>query len=92
MQGLIERYRKAKRDYLEKESRDSKVEREFRTGNNLLNFLPSQMFYGQRPSVWWTQRHDIDLLIGTYKYGYANYSAMRADQKLSFFATEKVEC
>lgn len=50
------------------------------------------MFYGQRPSVWWTLRHDIDLLIGTHKYGYANYSVMRADRKLSFYETEQVEC
>ena len=36
-------------------------------------------------------RHDIDLLIGTYKYGYANYQAMRTDKKLSFYATELVD-
>ena len=65
--------------------------KEFKTGNNLLNFLPSTVFYGQRPSVWWTLRHDIDLLIGTYKYGYANYFAMRADRNLSFYATELVD-
>jgi hypothetical protein len=91
---LIERYRVEKRRYLRlpSDQKDPKVEKEFKTGNNLLNFLPSSMFYGQRPSVWWTQRHDIDLLIGTFKYGYANYSAMRVDKKLSFFATEQVEC
>ena len=71
---------------------DPKVVREFRRGDNLLNFLPPAVFYGQRPSVWWTLRHDIDLLFGTFKYGYANYAAMRADTKFSFFATEQVEC
>ena len=90
--GLINRYQVAKQAYIACEERDLRIEKEFRTGNNLLNFLPHSMFYGQRPSVWWTQRHDIDLLIGTYKYGYANYAAMRSDRKLSFFETEQVEC
>ena len=40
---------------------------------NLLNFLPNSLLYGQRPSVWWNKKHDIDLLRGVYKYGYANY-------------------
>lgn len=57
--------------------------------DNLLNFLPNHAFYGQRPSVWWTRTHDIDLLRGTYKYGYANYQQMRSDQKLSFSKLEK---
>ena len=92
VQGLIDRFKEAKKIYLARPDRDPRVEMEFRTGNNLLNFLPHSMFYGQRPSVWWTQRHDIDLLFGTYKYGYANYTAMRGDRKLSFYATEQVEC
>ena len=71
------------------EQKEWKVTRDYRTGNNLLNFLPTAVFYGQRPSVWWSLRHDIDLLIGTYKYGYANYSAMRTDRKLCFYETEK---
>ena len=91
VQGLIDRYSEAKKQYLSLGEKDSKVTKEYQTGNNLLNWLPSTMFYGQRPSVWWTIRHDIDLLIGTWKYGYANYAAMRADQKLSFYETEKVE-
>eukprot|EP01022_Parablepharisma_sp_SALTPOND_P011955 TRINITY_DN1525_c0_g1_i1.p1 TRINITY_DN1525_c0_g1~~TRINITY_DN1525_c0_g1_i1.p1 ORF type:complete len:608 (+),score=36.09 TRINITY_DN1525_c0_g1_i1:754-2577(+) len=56
--------------------------------DNLLNFLPSSVFYGQRPSLWWTKRHDIDLIVGTYKYGYANYQLMRADTSLSFHKLE----
>ncbi|EGR28103.1 hypothetical protein IMG5_183250 [Ichthyophthirius multifiliis] len=35
----------------------------------LLNFLPNSLLYGQRPSVWWTKKHDTDLLRGVYKYG-----------------------
>jgi len=57
--------------------------------DNLLNFLPNHAFYGQRPSIWWTRSHDIDLLRGTYKYGYANYQLMRMDSKLSFSKLEK---
>ena len=56
----------------------------------MLNFMSASFFYGQRPSVWWTLRHDIDLLYGTYRYGYASYSAMRADQKLSFHQSEQI--
>lgn len=52
--------------------------------------MPNSFFYGQRPSVWWTQRHDIDLLYGTYRYGYASYSAMRADEQLSFYRSEQI--
>jgi hypothetical protein len=71
---------------------NKQIAREFKHQDNLLNFLPPAVFYGQRPSVWWTLRHDVDLLFGTYKYGYANYQAMRNDLKLSFFGTEQVEC
>ena len=52
--GLIERYKVAKQAYLARDDRDERVLLEFRTGNNLLNFMPHSMFYGQRPSVWWT--------------------------------------
>lgn len=40
--------------------------------------------------MWWTLRHDVDLIQGTYKYGYATYNLMRQDQNLSFFGTELV--
>ena len=48
VQGLIDRYKAEKKLYLARPAEDKniKVEREFRTGNNLLNFLPSSMFYG----------------------------------------------
>ena len=86
LKGLMETYRKAKQKYLEKDPslQDPLTVYQFNSGDNLLNFLPKAVFYGQRPSVWWTHRHDIDLIIGTFKYGYANYAAMRADRSLSF--------
>ncbi|OMJ79463.1 hypothetical protein SteCoe_20519 [Stentor coeruleus] len=55
---------------------------------NLLNFMSSANFYGQRPSAWWTRRHDIDLIRGTHKHGYANYTNMRNDPTLSFSAID----
>mmetsp|Transcript_30150 Transcript_30150/g.46064 ORF Transcript_30150/g.46064 Transcript_30150/m.46064 type:complete len:92 (+) Transcript_30150:1970-2245(+) len=69
---------------------DPKVKTDYETWDNLLNFLPVSVFYGQRPGMWWTLRHDVDLLYGTYKYGYAAYSAMRNDSSLSFFKSEMV--
>lgn len=44
--GLIDRFKVAKKFYLAREDQDPRVAREFRTGNNLLNFLPHSMFYG----------------------------------------------
>lgn len=37
-----------------------------------------------RPSNWWTRRHDIDLVYGTYKWGHGNYNVMKDDPKMSF--------
>lgn len=75
----------------EKREKREKLKQAYETWDNLLNFMPITFFYGQRPSGWWTLRHDIDLLYGTYKYGYALYTQMRQDQSLSFFKTEQVE-
>lgn len=55
----------------------------------LLNFLPNSLLYGQRPSVWWTKKHDTDLLRGVYKYGYANYSTIRHAKEYCFSELEK---
>lgn len=50
----------------------------------LLNFIPNAWLYGQRPAVWWVKKHDIDLILGVYKYGYANYSAIKAAKEYCF--------
>jgi hypothetical protein len=83
-------YKQERKNYLSKQQDkiDKNIESKFKNWDNLLNFLPSSVFYGQRPSIWWTLRHDIDLLYGTYKYGYATYNAMRNDINLSFYKTE----
>jgi hypothetical protein len=83
-------YKGERKSYLDQEIKDQLIAKEFENWDNLLNFLPSSVFYGQRPSIWWTLRHDIDLLYGTYKYGYATYNAMRCDTTLSFYKTELV--
>ena len=46
--GLIEFYKSQKKHYLQQpiDQRVASVEKEYRTGNNLLNFLPNAMFYG----------------------------------------------
>ena len=57
--------------------------------STLLNFIPDQVLMGQRPSVWWSRQHDIDLLRGIYKYGYANYTEIRDCPDYSFYQHEQ---
>lgn len=90
---MVDKYKEAREHYSKlyeagSELTSKEIYDSFHSWDNLLNFMPNSFFYGQRPSVWWTQRHDIDLLYGTYKYGYASYSAMRADEQLSFYKSE----
>ena len=56
---------------------------------NLLNYLSSLMLIGQRPSVWWTRQHDIDLIVGTCRFGYANYHAMKNYEEFGFGELEQ---
>lgn len=51
----------------------------YKRWENLLNFLPHNYFYGQRPVYWWSHRHDIELLYLTFKHGYTNYQVMKTD-------------
>ena len=57
--------------------------------HDLLNFLSNYVLQGQRPSVWWTRYHDIDLIVGTYRYGYANYQNMKTCDEFGFADLEK---
>lgn len=50
----------------------------------LLGFIPSSSFYSQRPSIWWTRKHDSDLIRGVYKYGYTNHTKIRQAEDLCF--------
>lgn len=52
--------------------------------DGLLNFIPLGLLFGQRPAVWWAKKNDIDLLLGVYKYGYANYVSIRNAREYCF--------
>ena len=39
---------------------------------------------GMKPAAWWQRSHDVDLLYGTYKYGFANYVSIKEDKKLGW--------
>ena len=73
----------------EKSNINSKINKDYDDWSNLLWFLPINLSFGQTPVSWWTKLHDIDLLRGTYKYGYANYMDIKADKKLCFSSLEK---
>jgi hypothetical protein len=49
-----------------------------------LGFIPSSSFYSQRPSIWWTRKHDSDLIRGVYKYGYTNHLTIKEAPDLCF--------
>lgn len=57
--------------------------------NNLLNFLNNYSLQGQRPCVWWTRQHDNDLIVGTFRYGYANYQNMKNCEEFGFADLER---
>lgn len=57
--------------------------------SNLLNFLSNNNLQGQRPSICWTRSHDIDLMVGTYRFGYADYNAMKNCSEFGFAELEK---
>lgn len=40
----------------------------------------------QLPAPWWDSEFDKSLLIGTWKHGYENYTAMRQDSTLCFLS------
>ena len=74
-------------NYLSEEEKNnikSKINPIYDNWSNLLWFLPSNIIFGQAPVSWWTKIHDIDLLRGTYKHGYANYMAIKSDKKYCF--------
>ena len=73
----------------EKSNINSKINKDYDDWSNLLWFLPINISFGQTPVSWWNKIHDIDLLRGTYKHGYANYIAIKADKKLCFASLEQ---
>ena len=78
--------------YLSEEEKayiNSKINKDYDDWSNLLWFLPVNLSFGQTPVSWWNKIHDIDLLRGTYKHGYANYIAIKSDKKLCFSSLEQ---
>ena len=76
---LIRKYREdAMRNMVVKDRRKSKKLIYIVNWDGLLNFIPSPLLFGQRPVQWWARKHDVDLLLGVYKYGYANYVSIRS--------------
>ena len=73
----------------EKANINSKINKDYDDWSNLLWFLPVNLSFGQTPVSWWNKIHDIDLLRGTYKHGYANYIAIKSDKKLCFSSLEQ---
>ena len=73
----------------EKTNINSKINKDYDDWSNLLWFLPVNLSFGQTPVSWWNKIHDIDLLRGTYKHGYANYIAIKSDKKLCFSSLEQ---
>jgi len=83
----VQAFIKAFDEYFEKKNgRKPEVVFEY---HNLLNFLSNYQLQGQKPSVWWTRSHDIDLIVGTYRYGYANYHNMKNCDEFGFADLEK---
>ena len=56
-----------------------------------MNFSPNPLLDGQRPAIWWVKKHDIDLILGVYKYGYANYSAIKAAREYCFAELDRAD-
>jgi hypothetical protein len=42
-----------------------------------------------KPSIVWTRKHDSDLLLGNFDYGFANYEEILHDPKLVFKDTSQ---
>lgn len=79
-------------NYLSEEEKNnikSKINPIYDNWCNLLWFLPNNLLFGQAPVSWWTKIHDIDLLRGTYKHGYANYGNIKSDKKYCFSSLEQ---
>lgn len=93
VQQFTKAYKQSKQAYLSKDPAqiDSKVKRMYLNNDNLLNFIPNEQLQGMRPCPWWTRRNDIDLILGTHKYGYGSYSQMREDPNISFANCNKTD-
>lgn len=90
---LIQSYIDSRKKYLALPSEDQNplISKAYNEWENLLNFLPFNHFYGQRPCFWWTHRHDVELLYLTFKHGYTNYVVMKKDPCNTYDRTMNIE-
>lgn len=83
---LLQRVKNLIRKYREDSMKNMPVpDRRKINWDGLLNFIPLGLLFGQRPAVWWAKKNDIDLLLGIYKYGYANYVTIRSAKEYGFW-------
>eukprot|EP00347_Sterkiella_histriomuscorum_P008410 403345198 len=89
---IVRAYKEKRRTFLASDSQDKldqRLYKAYKLKENLLNFISNDQLVGMKPAQWWTRRFDIDLILGTHKWGYGNYQVMREDQKLSYCKNPK---
>lgn len=81
VQHIVRKYKAAQTKYLQKHSseQDPSIKKGYESSTNMLNFLPTQALQNAKPAPIWTRKHDIDLIFGTFDYGFANYDKMLQD-------------
>ena len=79
-------YKRDRQAYLDRpaDQQDWRVAQLYRTKDNLINYCTEEQLMGMKPASWWQRSHDVDLLQGTYKYGFANYVCIKEDKKLGW--------
>ena len=56
----------------------------YRTRDNLVSFCTEDQLIGLKPNPYWQRCHDVDLILGVYKYGFGNYQQIKEDKKFSW--------
>lgn len=62
---------------------DARIAQMYRTGDNLICFCTSDQLSGMKPATWWQRNNDVDLMLGIYKHGFGNYTAIKEDKRFS---------
>lgn len=50
----------------------------------MVNFISQQTLSLAKPANVWTRKHDVDLILGTYDYGFSSYDEILSDKNLMF--------
>ena len=51
--------------------------------------MPELQLNKEKPGQVWTRQHDVDLILGNFDYGFANYEEILADKNLRFSDTSQ---